>query len=214
MVIWFKYIGIISFRLSLQRQPLPASMIARDLTVKDNLVYFSSIMASKKQHNYLRSETRSMLFCLSIKASKGGCTNSQFQLPNFPRKTHIRGIKLNQLNNINNHIIITGNSTPNPNPFLFKGIRAEKDKRSVPLLGVWFLVHITIPKRSINFLTIHVITHALMELEDQVNNHKTTRKMTFKSNLSTCYKYVIYISKTRIVNVTKDKKGGEREKKN
>ena len=145
-------------------------MIARDLTVKDNLVYFSSIMASKKQHNYLRSETRSMLFCLSIKASKGGCTNSQFQLPNFPRKTHIWGIKLNQLNNINNHIIITGNSTPNPNPnpFLFKGIGAEKDKRSsVPLLGVWFLLHITIPKRSIDFHTIHVITHALMELEDQ-----------------------------------------------
>lgn len=196
MVIWFKYIGIISFRLSLQRQPLPASMITRDLTVKDNLVYFSSIMASKKQHNYLRSETRSMLFCLSIKASKGGCTNSQFQLPNFPRKTHIRGIKLNQLNNINNHIIITGNSTPNPNPFLFKGIRAEKDKSSVPLLGVWFLLHITIPKRSINFLTIHVITHALMELEDQVNNHKTTRKMTFKSN----FKYLLQVCNLYIQN--------------
>lgn len=137
--------------------------------------------------------------------------------PKLSKENTYRGIKLNQLNNINNHIIITGNSTPNPNPnpFLFKGIRAEKDKRSsVPLLGVWFLLHITIPKRSINFLTIHVITHALMELEDQVNNHKTTRKMTFKSNLSTCYKYVIYISKTRIVNVTKDKKGGEREKKN
>jgi hypothetical protein len=58
-----------------------------------------------------------------------------------------RGIKSYQLNMINKHIIIKIEFSNEPHPFLFKQSRAERDERSnEPLLGTWFLLHITFPE--------------------------------------------------------------------
>jgi hypothetical protein len=48
---------------------------------------------------------------------------------------------------INKHIIIKVEFSNEPHPFLFKQSRAERDERSnEPLLGTWFLLHITFPE--------------------------------------------------------------------